>query len=204
MRTAYDAVLFDFDGVLVDSEPLHFACWREVLARRGVDFPWAFYAEQCIGVSDEEMRRLLVSLAQGVDEWLPPAAAEKRALFRERTLAGALVSGEVREMLRALRLPLAVVTSSSRLEVEPILIAEGIHEHFQARVYRESVTRMKPHPEPYRTAAALVGAARPLVVEDSEMGARSAAAAGFDCLRIERQSDVAREVKLKLGDALCL
>jgi HAD superfamily hydrolase (TIGR01509 family) len=82
--------------------------------------------------------------------------------------------------------------------VEPVLVAAGIHHRFAARVYRESVVRLKPDPEPYRTAAELLSAKRPLVVEDSEPGVESAVAAGFDYLRIRRPRDLPRLLRRRL------
>jgi beta-phosphoglucomutase len=189
MRLAYDAILFDFDGVLVDSEPVHFACWRETLAARGVDLAWDYYRKHAIGVTDAAfVERFRV--VPGAGDWLLDALREKRERFRNRTAEAALVTAEVRDLLGQLRVPLAVVTSSSRRDVEPALEAGGIRGFFGACVFRETVARPKPHPEPYRTAAALLGATRPLVVEDSEPGERSARAAGFDCLRIGAPSEL--------------
>lgn len=184
MSLRYDAILFDFDGVLVDSEPLHWECWREVLGSIGIDLSWTFYTAHCIGAKDDDMGELLdlAHFAELLDA--------KRELFRRRAPAAGLVTAEVKELLGSLMLPLAVVTSSSRLEVEPVLAAGGIHHHFAACVYRESVVSLKPDPEPYRTAAKMLPARHPLVVEDSEPGVASAAAAGFDCLRIRRPRDL--------------
>ena len=50
----YQAILFDFDGVLADSEPLHYECWREVLKPYGIDLLWSVYSDKCIGVSDRD------------------------------------------------------------------------------------------------------------------------------------------------------
>jgi len=191
--TGYDAILFDFDGVLVDSEPLHWQCWREVLAPAGYDLTWDYYAAHCIGVKDDDMG-CFVDAAR-----FPELLAAKRELLRSRASSAELVTDDVRELLRNLFLPLAVVTSSSRLEVEPVLLAGGIHACFAARVYRESVSHLKPHPEPYRKAAALLGALRPLVVEDSDPGEESARAAGFDCLRVPRQTDLTRLLHERLA-----
>jgi beta-phosphoglucomutase len=198
MSSGYDAILFDFDGVLADSEPVHWECWRDVLAPIGIELPWSCYAARCIGVSDDEMERELAPLAHGRTGWFPRALAEKRPLFRARAAAGNMIGDGVRNVLSGLSLPLAVVTSSSRLEVEPVLLAAGIHGRFGACVYSESVARRKPDPEPYRTAAAMLGARRPLVVEDSDAGARSAQAAGFDCLRIACPSELADALRARL------
>ena len=62
MSARYDAVLFDFDGVLVDSEPLHHECWSEVLKRFGLGLTWEDYAANCIGVSDRNMIQALCDI----------------------------------------------------------------------------------------------------------------------------------------------
>jgi beta-phosphoglucomutase-like phosphatase (HAD superfamily) len=59
----YEAILFDFDGVLVDSEPLHFACWRETLAPLGVNLDWETYLRRCRGKSDRDLLEVLCSLS---------------------------------------------------------------------------------------------------------------------------------------------
>src|SRR5579885_280723 len=68
-----EAVLFDFDGVLLDSEPVHFICWSEVLTPFGVKMDWATYAAECIGVADRVMMdifaRAAVPLAVAVLLW---------------------------------------------------------------------------------------------------------------------------------------
>ena len=85
----YDAILFDFDGVLVDSEPVHWQCWSEVLAPAGIVLDWQTYERECIGVTDRAMLEALAPLANPpvtVDS-LWPRYAEKRSLFRERMKA---------------------------------------------------------------------------------------------------------------------
>jgi beta-phosphoglucomutase len=184
---SYDAILFDFDGVLVDTEPVHFACWREVLLPFGIELDWQTYHAHFIGISDLAMLDALARLKH------PPLDVNllwaeyprKRALFRERMAGGAAVSAEVRELLVWLDgHRLAVVSSSGRDEVEPILEAGGIRQRFGALVCREDVTQFKPAPEPYLTAAAMLHARRALVVEDSKAGIASGKAAGFDVLVI--------------------
>ena len=183
----YDAILFDFDGVLIDSEPVHFACWREVLQPFGIHLDWATYHAHFIGISDREMLRDLANLRQPpVDVNLLWAEyPHKRALFRERMRTESPVTPDVRDLLRWLNgRPMAVVSSSGRDEIEPILQAGGIRDCFAALVCREDVTQFKPAPEPYSKAAQLLGAARALVVEDSQAGIASGKAAGFDVLEV--------------------
>src|SRR5271165_6514267 len=86
---AFDSVLFDFDGVLADTEPVHCACWAEVLAPSGITLEWCVYRERFMGIDDREMLRLLAAESDpplvGDDLWnLYPA---KKDLFRARVTA---------------------------------------------------------------------------------------------------------------------
>jgi HAD superfamily hydrolase (TIGR01509 family) len=185
---SYDAILFDFDGVLVDSEPVHHQVWTEVLTPYGIELPWDVYQARCIGVSDKAMIRELCEISgrPEVFEELWNEYPRKKAIFRERMVADPPMPAATIELLAGLAAErrLALVTSSGRTEVQPVLERTGVHGHFSAFVFGEDVARLKPDPEPYQKAAALLGARRPLVVEDSEAGVASGRAAGFDVVRI--------------------
>jgi beta-phosphoglucomutase len=184
---SYEAILFDFDGVLVDSEPVHFACWREVLAPFGIDLQWDLYHSHFIGISDLAMLEALAELREPpVDvNLLWQQYPRKRALFRERMLQGEPFTAAVRDLLRSLGgHRLAVVSSSGRDEIEPLLQAGGVWACFGALVCRDDVTQYKPAPEPYLKAADLLQTKSALVVEDSQAGIASGKAAGFDVLAI--------------------
>jgi HAD superfamily hydrolase (TIGR01509 family) len=187
MGTAYEAVLFDFDGVLVDSEPVHFECWREVLIPLGIPFEWQYYHDHFIGVSDRRMLEEAVSRATTSvtveDAWaMFPTKSE---LFRKRVLDNPPFVPGIQELFQDLKLfQLGVVSSSLRAEVAPVLQLGGLLPHLGVTVFGDEVTRHKPDPEPYRRAAELLGVQRVLVVEDSEAGLASGRAAGFDVLRI--------------------
>ena len=58
----FDAILFDFDGVLADTEPVHWACWAEVLRPFGAALTWEYYRDHGIGIDDKEMLRMLAAL----------------------------------------------------------------------------------------------------------------------------------------------
>ena len=197
----HDAILFDFDGVLVDSEPVHFACWREILRPFGIPLQWADYAAHCIGVSDRAMIDTLVRLAGRPEDFevIYARYPEKKALFRERMLADPPMPASTKQLLEELKgLPLAVVTSSGRAEVEPILAKLGVLPRLAAAIYGDQVKRLKPDPEPYLMAAARLGCKAPLVVEDSEAGCASGRAAGFEVLRVRRPDEVAAQVRQAL------
>jgi beta-phosphoglucomutase len=198
----FDAVLFDFDGVLVDSEPVHFRCWADILARYRVALDWETYNRVGRGYSEEEMVRAFCALRE------PPIAVEelwseyprKQRMFLERALG--LITPEVRDLVSDLHqdgIALAVVTSSARSEVEPILKAGGVLSQLRAFVVREDVTNPKPAPEPYQKAALRIGAKHPLVVEDSDVGAASGIAAGFEVLRIQEPMEMPAAVRRHLS-----
>ena len=199
--TVYDAILFDFDGVLVNSEPVHFQCWGEILSEFGLSLEWQAWCDECIGVSDRQMlQRMSRRVTPPIEfEILYATYPRKRARFREIMLrempffpgAAALL-----ESLSSYRL--AVVTSSGRDEVEPILEKAGLLDFFGAAVYFQDVKNIKPHPEPYLRAAGLLGATMPLVVEDSEAGEESGRSAGFDVLRVSSADEVPEALARKL------
>jgi len=198
----YDSVLFDFDGVLADTEPVHWACWSGILAPLGIDLTWDLYCANCIGVADLNMLEVLTKLAsRPVDvETLRPYYAQKKDLFRQRIAEASPCAAETVELIASLSdYRLAVVTSSNKLEVAPVLERAGISRYFGAVVFGDDVAQHKPSPEPYLLAASRLGVRRPLVVEDSVAGVASARAAGFDVVQVSCAADVPRMVREALG-----
>jgi len=201
---AYDAILFDFDGVLADTEPLHFRCWREILNPYGIHLDWNTYAQTCIGITDRLM------LAQFCDRATPPVELQtlvdqyprKREMFRElisRELPFFAGCGEFLDSLNGYLL--AVVSSSGRLEIEPALERAGLLDRFDTLVCGGDVRNHKPAPDPYLLAASRLNSQRPLVIEDSVAGVESARAAGFDVLRVNGPSEVPEAVRSHLRRA---
>lgn len=184
----FDAIMFDFDGVLADTEPVHFACWAETLAPLGIRLEWEFFERRCVGVADGEMVHFIADVADPPRPWesLWERYPEKKQRFRDRMLSAPPfapeLGGFLEELHRGYRL--AVVTASARSEIEPLLAAGGLSRHFDALVCGKEAGKHKPEPEPYLLGAKLLNAARPLVVEDSENGLASARAAGFEALRV--------------------
>jgi len=197
----YDSVLFDFDGVLADTEPIHWACWAETLSPLAIELTWDTYQSNCIGVADRNMLVFLAPLAaEPLDvNTLQPHYEAKKALFRQRIGESSPCPPETVELIRSLSdYRLAVVSSSGRLEVEPVLERAGIRRRFGAMVFGEDVQRHKPAPDPYLLAAGRMSAKRPLVVEDSEAGVASARSAGFDVVRVGCPAEVAKTVTCAL------
>lgn len=191
----WDAILFDFDGVLADTEPLHWRCWNEILAPFSVQLTWDCYQRECVGLSDHALIERFAARRQ------PPIRFEelwarypaKKELFRSRIAEAPPFPPTTVELVRELSgsYKLAVVTSSARAEIEPALIQGGMRDYFQVLVCGKEAENLKPAPDPYLKAAELLSAKNPLVVEDSDSGVASACAAGFEVLRINDVAGVA-------------
>ncbi len=200
---AYDAILFDFDGVLADSEVLHYACWTEILSAHGIPLTWEDYRANCIGITD---RAMLEVLRHRVDppydiDLLWPEYPRKKALFREKAAANPPITAETRELILGLtELPIAVVSSSGRAELEPVLAKAGLLHRFETLVCFEDVTRLKPHPDPYLEGARRLNVTNPLVVEDSDAGVAAGQAAGFTVLRLDHPDNLATALRAHLRE----
>lgn len=176
-------VIFDLDGVLVNSEPLHCRAFQDVLAPYGVTVTEQEYYASYLVYSDREvLQRLLPD--QGA---LEAAVAAKERRYWE-LLEGGVPAFEDGLVLLAKtdgwRVGLA--TGSIRREAELVLRRLGIRERFGAIVAREDCRKGKPDPEPYLRAAKGLGLPPPrcVVVEDAPGGIRAAKAAGMACVAV--------------------
>ncbi|MES1205932.1 MAG: HAD family phosphatase [Pseudomonadota bacterium] len=179
----FDAILFDNDGVLVDTERLYFAANREVLAEVGVALDEEAYVElflrQAVGAWHlAEARGVSAARIASLR-----AARDRRYLDLVATTDIAMPG--VADLIPALaaRYRLAIVTSS---EPEPFARAHargGLLRHFEFALTRPDYVESKPAPEPYLRAVERLRlpAGRCLVIEDSERGLRAAKAAGLAC-----------------------
>lgn len=174
------AVLFDMDGLLIDSEPLWFEVETEVMTRLGGTWSPADQ-ETLLGSSlDNAVRYFMERAAVPADpaevgEWMVSGIVNKVHDHGVRIMPGAT---ELVAAVAAAGLPYALVTSSQRRFVDAVLARTGLR--FPVMVTGGDVTRSKPHPEPYRLAASRLGVppGRCLVLEDSITGVTAAEAAG--------------------------
>lgn len=183
------AALFDFDGVLVNSEPLHFGALRDALAREGVAIDEAEYLSTYLAYDDRGAIRLALE-RHGVR--FDRARVEAIALRKAGDFAALLPTipffPGAKELVRALaaEVPVAIASGALHGEIDAILRAGGIRDAFSAIVGADDVSRGKPHPEPYLTAMAAVNGHDPglrpehcLVFEDAMPGIAAARAAGM-------------------------
>ena len=187
------AVVFDFDGVIADSEPLHFEGFRRVLARHGVALARSEYYEKYLGYDDAgAFRAALADHGHRVDDaHIAALVAQKLALFPD-VLAGhsVIYEGAAACIARlGAEVPLAIASGAALDDIEIVLRGTGLRERFRTVVAAEHTPRSKPHPDPYRRAVdilreqgvlALDTPLRHIVaIEDSLWGLQSARDAGL-------------------------
>jgi HAD superfamily hydrolase (TIGR01509 family) len=175
------AVVFDFDGLMFNTEEIFNLSGKELLRRRGKEMTPAILSMMMGRRSDEAFPMMIEALGLTED----PAAlrAEERAIFHDLLWKHVAPMPGLFELLTHIEergLPKGVATSSRRPYIESLLVHFKLIDRFHVTLTAEDVTRGKPHPEIYLTAAARIGVApgEMLVLEDREMGTRSAAAAG--------------------------
>ena len=178
------AVLWDNDGVLVDTEELYFKATREVLAEIGVDLT----TELFIQISLKRGRSALeLAAAQGV----PPVAVERMRIDRNRRYSDLLRNGVpvldgVADALGRLRgkVTMGIVTSCLKAHFDIIHECTGLLPYFDFVLAREDYQKSKPDPEPFLIAATQNGLRREecIIVEDSARGLAAAKAAGIRCI----------------------
>ena len=192
-----DALIFDFDGVVVDSEPIHLACFREVLGRRGIELRTEDYYSLYLGFDDHDcFQAVLVNNGRDPDEAeIAAMTAEKTAMVQRairesiQPLPGAL------ELMRAAReagLAVGVCSGALRDEIELAGETIGAMEMIQVLVAAKDVANGKPDPEGYAKTVELLSAAvgrridpaRTWVVEDSPAGVQAGKGAGCRVLAV--------------------
>ena len=193
-----EAVLFDFDGILVDTEPMHYRAFLEILDPLGMGFPWKEYVETYMGFDDrdafrEAFRAKGVALGDGNLGKL--VAAKSEAFLRGLRTGVTAYPGAVPliETLHAAGFPLALCSGALRCDIDPILSQLGVARRFEVIVSADDVRRSKPDPESYALAFARLSERHPalltapemsVAVEDTPAGIRSAKRAGLRALAV--------------------
>jgi len=179
----FDAVIFDLDGTLIDTESLAIRAGRAALAALGAQADEALF-HSLIGKDHPSGDLILAAAFPALD--IARLNVLWRSGFMELAEAGLPLKPGVRDLLARLALPRALCTSSWREGTERKLVQAGLADAFAIRISRDDVTMAKPHPEPYLLTAARLGVdpARCLVFEDSEPGAEAAFAAGCTVVQV--------------------
>ena len=181
----FKAYLFDCDGTIADSMPLHYIAWKKALGEWNCDFEQElFYAWGGMPVAE-----IISSLNQRNGLSMPVEAVSRRkeTLYYE-LLPQLKAVPEVLEHIEAQhgRIPFAVVSGSTRDSVTASLVSLKLLDRFDTLVCAEDYKRSKPDPEAFLLAAARLGVTPEacLVFEDTEMGIRAASAAGMASVKV--------------------
>jgi len=192
------AVIFDFNGIIVNDEPIHFRLFQRVFAEEGITLSEGDYYARYLGFDDrgafdagyrENNRALSV-------EQLADLIARKAVYYQQAIRDHVEIFPGVKKLVADLTksLPLAVASGALRSEIEAILTTAGLLKQFHAIVSAEDVTRGKPEPEVFLKALAALNGRAPthtpiaaadcVVIEDSKEGIKGARRAGMKCLAV--------------------
>lgn len=188
---ALDAVVFDMDGVLLDSEPLHLAALNRVIGEEGHSYDHE-QNRRFVGASLADTWTTVhaeLSLAWPLEHYYRRYDDEVLQVLRTETLRPLPGVSELLEALMGLESKIGLATQSHRLWVEATLAGLSLNGVFAAVVTGDSVARGKPYPDLYLRACELLGAdpRQSLAIEDSLPGARSARAAGMRVVGVRNQ-----------------
>jgi beta-phosphoglucomutase len=190
------AVIFDFNGIIVDDEPIHFELFQRVLGEEGITLTEEAYYARYLGFDDRgaftagfrDSERSLT------DQKLAELVDRKAAYYQQAIRDHVTIFPGVKELVHELapRVPLAVASGALRQEIATILKTAGLLNYFQAVVSAEDVEQGKPEPEIFFTVLAKLnkGLKPPIepadcvVIEDSKEGIRGARRAGMKCLAV--------------------
>ena len=196
MTSALQAIIFDFDGVIADSEPLHFRAFQQALAEDGLELAPKEYYARYLGYDDVWMFQ-----AFGEDRGLPMDAARVKELVVRKGMklqammsAGSVLFPGAADFVRAAAqtVPIAIASGALRHEIVEIIEAAGVSELFAAIVASGDTPESKPSPEPYRlaferlreTTGTALDPRRCVAIEDSRWGLESARGAGLRCVGV--------------------
>lgn len=206
------AIIFDFNGILVDDEPIHLKMFQKVLGEEGVSLSEKDYYERYLGMDDRGcFKAAFHDAGRELDNSTLQVMIQRKAVcYREFIEKEMRVFTGVSQLIPLLspRFALAIASGALRSEIE--LILENIHlrKHFQAIASAEDVKEGKPSPEIFLKALSLLNQARTdspilssecLVIEDSKEGILGARRAGIKCLAV---ANTYSAQELKQADAV--
>ncbi|MDH5641321.1 MAG: HAD family phosphatase [Nitrospira sp.] len=191
------AIIFDFDGVIADTEPLHFQGLRRTLAEIGITLTEPDYYEHYLGFDDRGciVEALRVNRIPTAEPTVQDLMRKKAEAYLASIRDHLVIFPGVREFVEAAAsaYPIAIASGALRPEIELILEQAGIRKAFRHITSAEDVTRSKPDPEPFLHALACLNNQQIdspltpdacLVIEDSLPGVRAAKAAGMKVLAV--------------------
>ncbi len=187
VTVAYDALLFDLDGTLIDSMPLHHAAWARWFAQQGLPFEEAGFFEATAGRTNDEILRDLYPASDAAQR--AAMAEQKESLYRDearRSLQLVPGAGALMERAHGAGLKLAICTAAPRSNIAVAFERFALDRLVSAVTSPEDGLRGKPHPDIFEEAARRLGVPAPrcLVFEDAPLGVEAARRAGMDAVAL--------------------
>jgi HAD superfamily hydrolase (TIGR01509 family) len=196
MTRALQAIVFDFDGVIADSEPLHLTAFQQALAEEGVTLGAEDYYSRYLGYDDVGMFEALArdrGMAMS-GRHVTTLVARKGAMLQELLRRGTILFPGAVEFVRAAaaEVPIAIASGAMRHEILEVVEAAGVSELFAAIVAAGDTPESKPSPAPYLLAFERLrqktgldlDPQRCVAIEDSKWGLESARGAGLRCVGV--------------------
>ncbi len=191
------AVIFDFDGIIVDTEPIHYRSFQVLLEPLGLGYSWEEYTERYMGYDDRDaFKEAFRSGCRELDgDALEELIALKAKLFQDVVAEGVTPYPGVVELVTSLavELPVAICSGALRSDVDPILSLLSLDKAFSVKVTAEEVPASKPDPACYTLAVQRLSMAFPgrgiapsscVAIEDTPAGISSASRAGISVLAV--------------------
>ncbi len=191
------AVIFDFDGVITDSEILHLRAFNKVLAQFGIEMSTRSYYTTYLGLTDVDCFKMLIrqGLLKVEEDRVEELVRAKFAVFEKLAATeGRLIDGvrDCIEMLDAKGIPMAICSGSLLAEIEMVLEEAGLRRFFEVVVSAEQIRASKPNPEGMLLAlerlnenrSEAISADQCVVIEDSSWGLEAARAAGMHTVAV--------------------
>jgi beta-phosphoglucomutase len=192
------AVIFDFDGIIVDTEPLHYRAFQRILEPLGLGFAWAEYVESYMGFDD---RDAFLEAFKAHGQLISPdelsiLIATKADIFQEVIREGVKAYPGVIELIKSLHdsdVPLAICSGALRSDIDPILATLGIASYFDIIVSADDVSKSKPDPECYQFAydklcahwpKSQISSNETVAIEDTPAGISAASHAGLKVIAV--------------------
>jgi beta-phosphoglucomutase len=195
------AVIFDFDGTLVDSEYFHFNCWNEALKMYNLKLSYNYYIKYYAGTPTPQNAKTLV------EKYKLNITSKQLSDRKEKITEKRLKKEDIKFMPNAintleyfykLKIPMFLVTGSVRSDVDFVLEKTAIKKYFIFSITRSEVKKSKPHPESYLKAIekSNFNPKDFLVFEDTKNGIESAKLSGLTCFAIQEMKEMHKNLTL--------
>jgi HAD superfamily hydrolase (TIGR01509 family) len=212
------AVIFDFDGVITDSEILHFRAFNRVLSRFSVEITMRDYYKTYLGLTDVDCFNLLISEGQlkTTRDKIEDLLKQKNEVFQELAKTeGRIIEGvhDFLKMLSQNNIPMAICSGALRPEIELILEEARLRHFFEVIISAEQVKKGKPSPDGFlltlrkfnKGRQAPITGIQCVVIEDSHWGLQAAKAAGMHTIAVTNSYDaeqlaLAEKIVARLSD----